>query len=284
MSASIIDGKANAQETRERIKAQVSDLTFQPGLAVVQVGDDPASSRYVSHKQKDCEKVGIYSEKHHLPETTSQSELLDTIQGLNDRSEIHGILVQLPLPDGLDSHEAINAIDPMKDVDGCTTTNLGELVSGNERLVPCTPRGTIAMIESTGTTFEGKTAVVIGRSILVGKPVALLMLNRHAVVTLCHSRTPDLGAEGREADILVVAAGRRGLVTGDMIKPGAVVIDVGINVVDGKLKGDVDFESAKEVAGHITPVPGGVGPMTRAMLLENTLIAAKLQADSASES
>jgi methylenetetrahydrofolate dehydrogenase (NADP+)/methenyltetrahydrofolate cyclohydrolase len=248
------------------------------------VGDDPASSRYVSHKQKDCEKVGIYSEKHHLPETTSQSELLDTIQGLNDRSEIHGILVQLPLPDGLDSHEAINAIDPMKDVDGCTTTNLGELVSGNERLVPCTPRGTIAMIESTGTTFEGKTAVVIGRSILVGKPVALLMLNRHAVVTLCHSRTPDLGAEGREADILVVAAGRRGLVTGDMIKPGAVVIDVGINVVDGKLKGDVDFESAKEVAGHITPVPGGVGPMTRAMLLENTLIAAKLQADSASES
>ncbi|MDP6360282.1 MAG: bifunctional methylenetetrahydrofolate dehydrogenase/methenyltetrahydrofolate cyclohydrolase FolD [Planctomycetota bacterium] len=284
MSASIIDGKAIAQETRERIKGQVSDLTFQPGLAVVQVGDDPASSRYVSHKQKDCEKVGIFSEKHHLPETTSQSELLNTIQGLNDRSEIHGILVQLPLPDGLDSHEAINAIDPRKDVDGCTTTNLGELVSGNERLVPCTPRGTIAMIEGTGTTFEGKTAVVIGRSILVGKPVALLMLNRHAVVTLCHSRTPDLGAEGREADILVVAAGRRGLVTGDMIKPGAVVIDVGINVVDGKLKGDVDFESAREVAGHITPVPGGVGPMTRAMLLENTLIAAKLQTDSASES
>ena len=277
MSASIIDGKAIAQETRERIKAQVAELTFQPGLVVVQVGDDAASTRYVSHKQKDCEQVGIYSEKHHLPETTTQSELLATIQGLNARSEIHGIIVQLPLPDGLDSHTAINAIDIRKDVDGCTTANLGELVSGNERLVPCTPRGTIALIESTGMTFEGKKAVVIGRSILVGKPVALLMLNRHAVVTLCHSRTPDLGAEAREADILVVAAGRRGLVTGDMIKPGAVVIDVGINVVDGKLKGDVDFDSAKEVAGHITPVPGGVGPITRAMLLENTLIAAKLQ-------
>ena len=275
MSAEIIDGNATAKAVRAEIKEKVAGAGRKIGLAVVQVGENPASTRYVAHKQKDCEQVGIYSEKHHLPDTVSQEELLALVGKLNDNAEIHGILVQLPLPDHIDTDTVINAVHPSKDVDGFSADNLGELLGGKERLVPCTPKGVIRLIETTGLDFTGKKAVIVGRSVIVGKPAALLLLNRHCVVTLCHSRTPDLGAETRQADILVAAVGRPRLLTGDMIKPGAVVIDVGINMIDGKLVGDVDFESAKEVAGHITPVPGGVGPMTRAMLLENTLIAAE---------
>jgi methylenetetrahydrofolate dehydrogenase (NADP+)/methenyltetrahydrofolate cyclohydrolase len=274
MAASIIDGNAIAKQIRDEIKAKLDACASKPGLAVVQVGENPASTRYVSHKQKDCKEVGIYSEKHHLPETVSEKELIDLIQKLNAQANIHGILVQLPLPDGMDEHKVINSVDPKKDVDGFHTENLGELVSGNEHLVPCTPTGVIHLIESTGIEIKGKKAVVVGRSVIVGKPAALLLLNRHATVTVCHSRTPDLGAETRQADILVAAVGKPRLITGAMVKPGAVVIDVGINVIDGKMIGDVDFESVEKVAGHLSPVPGGVGPMTRAFLLKNTLKAA----------
>lgn len=275
MPANIIKGNAVAKELREEIRKELEASGLKPGLAVVQVGENPASTTYVRKKQEDCEAVGIYSEKHHLPESTSESELLQLVDKLNKQENIHGILVQLPLPDTIDSHKVLNAISPAKDVDGFHTVNLGELVAGNEHLVPCTPRGIIHLIETTGVDITGKKAVVVGRSVIVGKPVALMLLNRHAVVTICHSRTPDLGAETREADILVAAVGKPRLVKGDMIKPGAIVIDVGINFVDKKMVGDVDFDSAKEVAGFLTPVPGGVGPMTRAMLLRNTVIAAK---------
>jgi len=274
MAAAIIDGNAIAKQIRDEIKAKLDACGSKPGLAVIQVGENPASTRYVSHKQKDCKEVGIYSEKHHLPETVSEKELIELIQKLNAQANIHGILVQLPLPDGIDEHKVINSVDPRKDVDGFHTQNLGELVSGNEHLVPCTPTGVIRLIESTGIEIKGKKAVVVGRSVIVGKPAALLLLNRHATVTVCHSRTPDLGAETRQADILVAAVGKPRLITGAMVKPGAVVIDVGINVIDGKMIGDVDFESVEKVAGHLTPVPGGVGPMTRAFLLRNTLKAA----------
>jgi len=274
MPAQIIDGKTLARQIKDRIRDQLAQSGLKPGLAVVQVGDDPASTTYVRLKQKDCEIVGIYSEKHHLPETAGEDDLLPLIDELNSREDIHGILVQLPLPDGVDEHRVTNAVDPRKDVDGFHTQNLGELLRGREHLVACTPRGIIHLIESTGTQIQGKKAVVVGRSVIVGKPTALLLLNRHAVVTICHTRTPDLGAETCEADILVVAAGRSELVNGEMIRPGAIVIDVGVNVIEGKMVGDVHFDSAKEAAGHITPVPGGVGPMTRAMLLKNTVLAA----------
>jgi len=276
MAANIIDGNAIAKGIRAEIKAKLETCESKPGLAVIQVGENPASTRYVSHKQKDCAEVGIYSEKHHLEESVSQDELIALIDKLNGQDNIHGILVQLPLPDGIDEHTVINSVSPQKDVDGFHTENLGELLSGNEHLIPCTPKGLVHLVETTGIDITGKKAVIVGRSVIVGKPAGLMLLNRHAVVTICHSRTPDLGAECREADILVAAVGKPRLITGDMVKPGAVVIDVGINIVDKKMVGDVDFESAKEVAGHITPVPGGVGPMTRAMLLGNTLTAAGL--------
>jgi methylenetetrahydrofolate dehydrogenase (NADP+)/methenyltetrahydrofolate cyclohydrolase len=274
MPAQLIDGKGIAKGLLDQIKSRLAQSTLKPGLAVVQVGDNPASATYVSLKEKDCQSVGILSEKHHLPVTTTEPDLLRLVDELNRNKSIHGILVQLPLPDGIDTHRVLNAIDPAKDVDGFHTRSLGELLSGNEFLVPCTPKGVIHLIESTGVRFAGKKAVVVGRSVIVGKPVAMMLLNRHAVVTICHSKTPDLGAETRMADILVVAAGRPKLVNASMVKPGSVVIDVGINFVNGKMVGDVDFESVKDVAGHLSPVPGGVGPMTRAMLLHNTLLAA----------
>ena len=282
MTATIIDGKAIAQAIREEIKAEVDALHeasgVRPGLATVLVGQDPASQVYVKTKQRACAEVGIASFPYELPATVSQEELLALIDSLNKNPAVHGILVQLPLPEGLDEKAVLVAIEPSKDVDGFHPVNVGGLVRGDVALPSCTPAGIIELIDRTGVAIEGAEAVVIGRSAIVGKPVAMLLLHRHATVTICHTRTRDLAATARRADILVVAAGRAGVVTGDMVKPGACVIDVGMNRVEGKLTGDVDFEAAKEVAGAITPVPGGVGPMTVAMLMRNTLTACRLQA------
>ncbi|RMF05675.1 bifunctional methylenetetrahydrofolate dehydrogenase/methenyltetrahydrofolate cyclohydrolase FolD [Candidatus Woesearchaeota archaeon] len=280
MMAKIIDGKKVAEEIKENLKVEVSEFRekngFPPGLAVVQVGNNPASTAYVSFKQKACEQTGIYSVKHHLDESVSEEELLSLIGKLNSDSKIHGILVQLPLPEHIDEQKVISAIAPEKDVDGFHPVNVGRFVVGMEALLPCTPRGIIRLLESYGVETEGKHAVVVGRSNIVGKPAALMLLKKNATVSIAHRRTKNLAELTKSADILVVAVGRPGLVTGDMIKEGAVVIDVGINKVDGKLVGDVDFESASEKASLITPVPGGVGPMTIAMLLENTLQAARM--------
>lgn len=279
MSAKIIDGKETARKLRETIKTQVENLKakgFTPGLAVVLVGNDPASQVYVGHKEKACKEVGFHSEVYRLPETTSQEELLKLIDNLNNDKKIHGILVQLPLPGHLNEKEVINKISPVKDVDGFHPLSAGALFVGEKSLVPCTPKGCIHLIKETGFDLQGKKAVVVGRSNIVGKPVAILLLNENATVTICHSRTKNLKAELLEADVVVAAVGKPNFITGDMIKPGAVVIDVGINRLDnGKLVGDVEFETAKEKAGWITPVPGGVGPMTIAMLLQNTLEAAQ---------
>lgn len=272
--AKIIDGKGIAKEIREDIKAQVEELKKegkQPGLAVVLVGADPASATYVKFKERACKEVGMYSEVHKLPEETTEKELLELIDQLNNDDKIHGILVQLPLPDHIEEKKVIDRIGPEKDVDGFHPINVGELFTNTARFVACTPRGCIELIKRTGIDIEGKKAVVVGRSNIVGKPVAMLLLHENATVEVCHSRTKDLKRECLDADILVVAVGRPEMITGDMVKEGAVVIDVGINRVDGKLVGDVEFESAKERAGYITPVPGGVGPMTIAMLLQNTL-------------
>jgi methylenetetrahydrofolate dehydrogenase (NADP+)/methenyltetrahydrofolate cyclohydrolase len=242
------------------------------GLAVVLVGDDPASAIYVRGKERDCEKVGIASRVIRMPATSGTQDVEAVVRKLNADASVHGILVQFPLPAGLDSHAVIQAIDPAKDVDGFHVVNCGMLLSGvGQPMIPCTPLGIIEMIRSTGRDMAGSHAVVVGRSNLVGKPVSLLLQRENATVTMCHSRTENLAEHTRRADILVVAAGRRGLVTGDMVKPGAVVIDVGMNRDGDRVVGDVDFGSAAEVAGWITPVPGGVGPMTRAMLLNNTL-------------
>ncbi|AZR73521.1 bifunctional 5,10-methylene-tetrahydrofolate dehydrogenase/5,10-methylene-tetrahydrofolate cyclohydrolase [Anoxybacter fermentans] len=273
--AKIIDGKAIAQEIRKEIKERVEELKArgkQPGLAVVLVGNNPASQTYVRMKEKACQEVGMYSEVHRLPEETSEEELLTLIDQLNANEKIHGILVQLPLPEHIDEKKIIDRILPEKDVDGFHPVNVGNLFTNTARFVACTPRGCIELLDRMGVEIEGKKAVVIGRSNIVGKPVAMLLLHRNATVTLCHSRTADLKKECLDADILVVAVGRPEMITGDMIKEGAVVIDVGINrLEDGRLVGDVHFESAKEKASMITPVPGGVGPMTIAMLLLNTL-------------
>jgi methylenetetrahydrofolate dehydrogenase (NADP+)/methenyltetrahydrofolate cyclohydrolase len=281
MTASIIDGKAIAKAIREELKSEVEALSkvkgVTPGLATVLVGDNPASQIYVRTKQKACAEVGIISYPLEIPADVSQEELLTTIEDLNKNPDVHGILVQLPLPEGLDEEAVLAAVDVSKDVDGFHPTNVGRLVSGQVNLPPCTPAGIIELLDRTGITIEGAEAVVVGRSIIVGKPVAMLLLHRHATVTMCHTRTRDLGAVTRRADILVVAAGRPEVVTADMIKPGACVIDVGQNRVEDKLVGDVDFGAAKEVAGAITPVPGGVGPMTVAMLLKNALAACRLQ-------
>ena len=285
MAATIIDGKAVAKDVRSEVAAGVEEFTkahgFPPGLAVVIVGDDPASRVYVDSKKKMCHTLGIYSEEHALPATATQDELLALIRRLNEDPKIHGILVQLPLPDHLDEGQVLEAIDPRKDVDGFHPVNVGKLLVGAECFVPCTPAGILELIKRTGVEIKGKRAVVAGRSNIVGKPVAILLLAEHATVTVCHSRTRDLPAVCREADILVVAIGKPEMVDASYIKPGAVVIDVGVNEVGTsesgkrKLVGDVKFNSAAEVAGYITPVPGGVGPMTIAMLMKNTLVAAK---------
>ena len=271
MSAELLNGSRLAKRVRSQIRRKLKKLTFTPGLAVIQVGDDPASTLYIKHKQRDCEKVHFHSEVHRLPADINQDTLIQHIETLNARSEIHGMLVQMPLPDGIDKEAVIDTIIPQKDADGLNPINLGNLLINRERVTPCTPTGIIRLIELTGEKIEGKHAVCIGRSPLVGKPVGLMLLNRNATVTYCHSRTADLKAESQKADILVVAIGKSEFITADMVKPGATVIDVGINHVNGRAVGDVKFEEVQEVAGFITPVPGGVGPMTRAMLLENTL-------------
>jgi len=275
MSARIIDGKKIAAEVREEVRLRVLQLKEAtgrvPGLAAVLVGDNPASAYYVRSKTKACQEAGIFSRQLTPPGDIPQADLLAIIRELNDDPVIHGILIQLPLPAHLDERTVLEAVDPGKDVDGFTFANIGRLVENQPRFVPCTPAGIMELLDREGVEVKGKHAVVVGRSEIVGKPVAFLLLHRHATVSICHSRTADLGAETRRADILVAAVGRPRLITGAMVKPGAVVIDVGINRIEGKLVGDVDFDSAVPVASAITPVPGGVGPMTVAMLLKNTL-------------
>ena len=279
MTAKIIDGKAIAQEVRAEWKVRADALKARgttPGLAVIIVGDDPASKVYVANKVKACAELGLHSEHIMLPADTSEATLLARIESLNNDPRIHGILVQLPVPKHIASNKVLNAISPDKDVDGFHPMNVGALVTGNMRFAPCTPFGAMKLLEKCGVSVEGKHAVVVGRSNIVGKPMALLLLQANATVTICTSKTRDLAKFTRDADILVVATGKPKMITGDMIKPGAAVIDVGINrQPDGKLCGDVDFDSAKEVAGWITPVPGGVGPMTITMLVANTVQAAE---------
>ena len=271
----IIDGKAIAQKIRNEIKEEVKNMSFKPGLAVVLVGDNPASKVYVTMKGVACDDVGFYSEKHFLKEDISEQELLDVVKKLNEDEKIHGILVQLPLPKQIDEKKVINSISPSKDVDGFHPINVGALSTNQAKFVPCTPKGVIALIQESGIEIKGKHAVVIGRSNIVGKPISTLLLNNDATVTTCHRYTSNLAEQTKQADILVVAVGKPGLIKADMVKEGAVVIDVGVNRVEGRLIGDVDFENVKEKAKAITPVPGGVGPMTIAMLMKNTLLAAK---------
>lgn len=276
MAATIIDGKALAAKCKEEIREKVGALKRRPGLAVIIVGDNPASRIYVNHKKKDCAECGIYSEEYALLANASQAELLELIGALNAREDIDGILVQLPLPRHLNEKEILRAIRPDKDVDCFHPFNVGELMIGENGFQPCTPAGVMRMLREYGIDPAGKHCVIVGRSNIVGKPQAMLMLRENATVTICHTRTPDLKAECLRADILVAAAGRAGLITGDMVKEGAVVIDVAMNRNEaGKLCGDVDYAAAAERASYITPVPGGVGPMTRAMLMENTLYAAR---------
>ena len=279
MSAKIIDGKALAAAVKQEAAQQVEELKARgitPCLAVVLVGEDPASQVYVRGKINDCAQCGIDSRSVRLPETATQAELLAQVKLLAEDPAVHGILVQLPLPAQIDEKTVIDAIPPEKDVDGFSPVNVGSMQIGEPCYLPCTPAGCIRMIESTGIEISGKNAVVIGRSNIVGKPAAMLLLGKNATVTICHSKTRNLEEICASADILVAAVGRAGFVTGDMVKPGAVVIDVGINRgADGKLHGDVDFEAAAEKAAWITPVPGGVGPMTRAMLMLNTVEAAR---------
>ncbi|HSQ13420.1 MAG TPA: bifunctional methylenetetrahydrofolate dehydrogenase/methenyltetrahydrofolate cyclohydrolase FolD [Candidatus Deferrimicrobium sp.] len=278
--ATIIDGKAVAKEVQQQIKEDVEGLerrwSMAPGLAVVLVGDDPASHIYVRNKEKACKEVGIKSFEHFLPATVSERELLALVHQLNKDKHVHGILVQLPLPPHIHSEKILNAVSHFKDVDGFHPVNQGNLIVGADGYRPCTPLGVMKLLESVNCDPKGKNAVVVGRSNIVGKPVALMLLEKHATVTICHSRTASLRDEVARGDIVVVAIGKAGIVRGEWIKPGAVVIDVGINrMPSGKLCGDVEFESAKERASAITPVPGGVGPMTICMLLFNTLKAAK---------
>jgi methylenetetrahydrofolate dehydrogenase (NADP+) / methenyltetrahydrofolate cyclohydrolase len=279
VSAAIIDGKAVAARVRAGVAAEVASLAVTPGLATVLVGDDPASAIYVRMKREDSAEVGIESFHHPLGADTAPDELAGLLRELHEDARVHGILLQLPLPGHLAQDEFIALIDPVKDVDGLTAVNAGLLMQDREEaMVPCTPAGVMELLREAGAELEGARAVVIGRSILVGKPLAQLLLAANATVTHCHSRTRDLPAVCREADVLIAAVGSPGLVTGDMVREGAVVIDVGTNRTEDGLVGDVDFDAARERARAITPVPGGVGPMTRAMLLVNTLRAARLQA------
>jgi methylenetetrahydrofolate dehydrogenase (NADP+)/methenyltetrahydrofolate cyclohydrolase len=279
MTAKIIDGKAIAQEVRAEWKVRADALKARgitPGLAVIIVGEDPASRIYVANKVKACAELGLYSEHIALPAETSEATLLAKITTLNNDPKIHGILVQLPVPKHINSSKVLDAINPEKDVDGFHPVNVGALVTGNIRYAPCTPYGCMQLLEKSGVSIEGKHAVVVGRSNIVGKPMALLLLQANATVTICTSKTVDLAKHTRDADILVVATGRAKMISGDMIKPGAAVIDVGMNRMEnGKLCGDVDFDAAKGIAGWITPVPGGVGPMTITMLMANTVQAAE---------
>jgi methylenetetrahydrofolate dehydrogenase (NADP+)/methenyltetrahydrofolate cyclohydrolase len=280
VAARLIDGKALAQQVRDRLAKESAELLthtgIKPGLATILVGDDPASHVYVRNKQKACEMAGIHVDDHKLSATTTQADLLALIEKKNADPRIHGILVQLPLPKHIDSKIILEAVSPLKDADGFHPYNFGRLVEGHPVFEACTPKGVIKMIESTGVTIEGKRAVVLGRSNIVGKPLALMLLQRNATVTICHSKTKDLPAVCREAELLLVAIGKAKFVTAEMVQDGAVVIDVGTNKLpDGKLCGDVDFEPVSQKAAWISPVPGGVGPMTIAMLLENTVESAK---------
>jgi methylenetetrahydrofolate dehydrogenase (NADP+)/methenyltetrahydrofolate cyclohydrolase len=278
VAARVIDGKALAASVRERVRAAVAEMERPPGLATILVGDDPASATYVRMKREDSAEVGIESFHHEPGGDVTQEELAGLIAELGADRRVHGILLQIPLPDHLDQGPLIAAIDPVKDVDGLTPINAGLLAQGRpEAMVSCTPLGVMELLREAGTELEGARAVVIGRSILVGKPLAALLLAANATVTHCHSRTRDLASICREADVIVAAAGKPGLIAGEMVREGATVIDVGTNRVDGKLVGDVEFDSVRERAAAITPVPGGVGPMTRAMLLVNTLAAARRQ-------
>jgi methylenetetrahydrofolate dehydrogenase (NADP+)/methenyltetrahydrofolate cyclohydrolase len=278
MSARIIDGKAVAAEVRERVRAEVEGMDVKPGLATILVGDDPASHVYVRNKRNACKKAGIESFHHELEASVPESELAELITRLGEDDRVSGILLQLPVPGHIDSDAMIELIDPRKDVDGLTTINAGRLVQGREGLVSCTPAGVIELLDSEGVELRGAEAVVIGRSQLVGRPLASLLLARDATVTMCHSRTRDLAEVCRRADVLVAAVGQPKLVTAEMVREGAVVIDVGTNRTEEGLVGDVDFDAVVEKAGAITPVPGGVGPMTIAMLLVNTVKAARIQA------
>ncbi len=276
--ANIIDGKLIAAELRGDCERRVNALKERgvaPRLDVVIVGDDPASHQYVNSRLRDCADIGLESETHALPADATEAELIELIEALGADNSVHGILLQLPLPKGMDQDRVLAHLDPDKDVDGLTVANAGALYTGRQGFAPCTPSSVMTLIRSTGVPIKGKNAVVVGRSIVVGKPAAMLLLKEHATVTICHSRTADLAAHTKNADILVAAVGVPGLITGDMIKPGAIVVDAGINRVDGKTVGDVDFASAEPVAGWISPVPGGVGPVTRKILLANTLTAAE---------
>ncbi len=283
MTAQLIDGVALSQLLREQFAQQTQALTargVRPGLAVILVGDDPPSQVYVRNKVKACEQAGFHSVLDRQPATLSEAELLQRVEGLNRDPHIHGILVQLPLPKHIDAQKVIEAISPEKDVDGFHVASAGALMTGLPGFWPCTPHGCMKMLEDIGYPLRGKHAVVIGRSNIVGKPMAMMLLAQSATVTICHSATPDLRHHTLQADVIVAAVGKRHLVTADMVKPGAVVLDVGMNRDEqGKLCGDVDFEGVRQVAGYITPVPGGVGPMTITMLLANTLISARRAAD-----
>ena len=278
MAAQLLDGKAMSAELREELALRVQRLKEKgvtPGLAVILVGDDPASQIYVKNKELGCQQVGIHSVTIRLPETASQAELEAQIDKVNADASIHGILVQLPLPQRLDEAAALARILPEKDVDGFHLLNAGKLFTGQQGVVACTPKGAMEMLHRTGIDLSGKEAVVVGRSNIVGKPMAMLLLQENATVTICHSRTANLAEHTRRADVLVAAVGKPRFITADMVKPGAIVIDVGINRVDGKVVGDVDFDAVREVAAWITPVPGGVGRMTITMLLANTIEAAE---------
>jgi len=281
MAATIIDGREVAKSIRAELAAQVEQLKSQgtvPGLTVILVGDDPASHSYVRGKEKACREIGIHSEVIRLESSVTEEELLGKIDQLNQNPNVHGILVQLPLPSHISEQAVLEAIHPEKDVDGFHPISVGNLVIGKETLVPCTPQGIVELIKRTGVTLEGKHAVVIGRSNIVGKPVSLLLQRENATVTMCHSRTCNLEQLTRQADILVAAVGRPHLIGREHVKQGAVVIDVGVNRIEtGKLVGDVKFDEVKETAGYLTPVPGGVGPMTITMLLKNTIAAARKQ-------
>ena len=278
MAAKIIDGKEISAAVKEQVRAEIERDKLSVGLAVVIVGDDPASRVYVNNKKKACELCGIKSYEYALPENTSEEQLLELVDTLNSDKNVNGILVQLPLPGHLNEKKVIERISPEKDVDAFHESNVGRIMIGNYAFLPCTPAGCMELIHSTGVEVEGKECVVIGRSNIVGKPMAMLLLHENGTVTVCHSKTKNLAEVCRRADILIAAVGRANFVTGDMIKEGAVVIDVGINRLDnGKLCGDVKFDEAVEKAGYITPVPGGVGPMTIAMLMKNTVTAWRIQ-------